>query len=83
MREHHTTLWGTSKATTFTDNYERGHHCRVVVRARDDAAAFVASDGEIQGASLSNALRMLPSEGHRGTDLELASWILSGSSCRR
>lgn len=52
---------------------------RALVRAREDAAAFVASDGSIRGARLEAALRMLRrmpgSDAH--DDRQLAEGILA------
>ncbi|MDO5609882.1 MAG: DUF2388 domain-containing protein [Pseudomonadota bacterium] len=53
---------------------------KVVVRARDDAAAFVASDGRIRGARLEAALRHLreaDGEARHASDLALARRILA------
>lgn len=53
---------------------------KVVVQARDDAASFVASDGQIRGAQLEAALHLLRSEvqeAREATDLQLAEAILA------
>lgn len=53
---------------------------KVVLEARDDAAAFVASDGRIRGAQLEAALRLLREKraDARGvSDMQLAQAILS------
>lgn len=53
---------------------------KIVREARDDAAAFVASDGRVRGARLEAALRTLR-EGRSGardaSDMELARAILA------
>lgn len=53
---------------------------KIVREARDDAAAYVASDGRIRGARLEAALRSLRESGdaaRRASDMELASAILA------
>ncbi|MCV9918446.1 MULTISPECIES: DUF2388 domain-containing protein [Pseudomonas] len=51
---------------------------KLVVQARDDAAAFVATDGSIRGARLQAALDTLRHDSgyHSVGDLELAEAIL-------
>ncbi|MDF0733561.1 DUF2388 domain-containing protein [Pseudomonas entomophila] len=51
---------------------------KLIVQARDDAAAFIASDGQIRGARLQAALLSLrqASPGQSVGDLELAEAIL-------
>jgi uncharacterized protein (TIGR02448 family) len=73
-----------SAATTFapaiTSNLSREDHApRRYARAREDAAAFVASDGHIRGSELEQALRDLHRQSlHAGTDdLVLARAILA------
>ncbi|CAM3456970.1 Holliday junction resolvase [Pseudomonas floridensis] len=51
---------------------------KLVMAARDDAAVFVATEGQIRGARLESALRILR-QSHvklRASDLELAQAIL-------
>ena len=53
---------------------------KVVLQARADAAAFVASDGEIRGARLQAALRLLRerrADARAASDLQLARAILA------
>jgi len=53
---------------------------KVVQKARDDAASFVASGGQIRGAQLEAALRLLRerhAEAQRASDMELAQAILA------
>ena len=53
---------------------------KLVVEARDDAASFVASQGEIRGARLEaalGALRKRVPEARAASDLELAEAILA------
>lgn len=53
---------------------------KLVREARDDAAAFVASDGRVRGARLESALRLLREKreaGHDASDMELARAILA------
>jgi len=53
---------------------------KVVLAARDDAAAFVASDGRIRGVRLEAALRHLrtaDAAARDATDLQLARTILA------
>ncbi|WP_426151069.1 DUF2388 domain-containing protein [Pseudomonas sp. DC3000-4b1] len=51
---------------------------KVIVEARDDAAAFVASNGQIRGVRLEAALAALrqSTPGMNANDLELAQAIL-------
>ncbi|MBA1232328.1 DUF2388 domain-containing protein [Pseudomonas viridiflava] len=51
---------------------------KLIMAAQDDAAAFIASDGQIRGARLESALRSLRQshEKLRASDLELAQAIL-------
>lgn len=64
--------YSTSQATTGPFDNKR------IVAARDDATAFVASDGQIRGAQLESALMWLHrhSSSLRASDLELAQAIL-------
>lgn len=53
---------------------------KVVLAARDDAAAFVASDGRVRGAQLESALRLLRekrADARAASDLQLAQAILA------
>jgi uncharacterized protein (TIGR02448 family) len=70
-------LGATSQATsrvssTFSDD-------KVVLAARDDAAAFVASQGSIRGVQLEAALQHMRQQvpALQGDDLQLAAAILS------
>jgi uncharacterized protein (TIGR02448 family) len=51
---------------------------KIVLDARDDAAAFVATDGEVRGARLESALSYLRNSHEKlhASDLELAQAIL-------
>ena len=51
---------------------------KIVLRAQDDAAAFVATDGELRGAQLESALDYLRRHHAKlhASDLELAQAIL-------
>lgn len=51
---------------------------KIVLAAKDDAAAFVASDGDIRGAQMEAALTRIRSllPGQSYTDLQLAKAIL-------
>lgn len=62
----------TSKVTTAP--FDR----KLIVAARDDAAAFVASDGELEGAQLESAMLALRQAQPKlsASDLELAQAIL-------
>jgi len=62
----------TSKVTTAP--FDR----KLIIAAQDDAAAFVATDGEIKGAQLESALMALRQAEPKlsATDLELAQAIL-------
>lgn len=67
----------TSEATSdvsssFTDD-------KIVLAARDDAAAFVASQGEIRGVRLESALQHIRQQipALHGDDMQLAAAILS------
>lgn len=53
---------------------------KVVLQARDDAASFVASNGQIRGAQLQAALQLLrerDATARTATDLQLAQAILA------
>ncbi|MDV3468865.1 DUF2388 domain-containing protein [Stenotrophomonas sp. C3(2023)] len=53
---------------------------KVLLQARDDAAAFVASDGQIRGARLQAALvqlRQSDVEARNASDLQLAKALLA------
>ena len=53
---------------------------KVVREARDDAAAFVASEGRVHGARLEAAMRLLRerrADARTATDMELARAILA------
>ncbi|WP_407910027.1 DUF2388 domain-containing protein [Lysobacter claricitrinus] len=53
---------------------------KVVMQARDDAAMFVATDGEVRGAQLEAALRLMREHRHdakSASDLQLAMAILA------
>ncbi|VXB26695.1 Holliday junction resolvasome, helicase subunit [Pseudomonas sp. 8AS] len=67
-------IGGTSDATSssFKDD-------KIVLQARDDAASFVASQGEIRGALLENALRHVRLNYPTGTasDMQLAQAMLA------
>lgn len=62
----------TSKVTTAP--FDR----KLIIAAQDDAAAFVATDGELKGAQLESALMALRQAEPKlsATDLELAQAIL-------
>ena len=66
------TAYATSKVTSAPFDH------KLMLAAQDDAAAFVATDGQLRGARLESALRYLrsaPAKLHAG-DLELAQAIL-------
>ena len=69
---------GTSAGGTSASSGSTSGDDKVVVRARDDAAAFVASDGQIRGVRLEAALESLRHNcaRHAVGDLELAQAIL-------
>lgn len=53
---------------------------KVVLAARDDAAAFVASNGRVRGAQLESALRLLREkrdDARTASDMRLAQAILA------
>ncbi|WP_323149592.1 DUF2388 domain-containing protein [Pseudomonas oryzihabitans] len=67
------TIYGTSQLTTGP------FQNKLVLAARDDAAAFVATDGALRGAQLEETLRTLRAAdpGLHASDRELAQAILS------
>lgn len=71
---------GTSAAGSSASSGSTSGDDKVVRLARDDAASFVASDGEIRGAMLEAALHQLR-ERHSGlrirSDMQLAQAILA------
>jgi len=52
---------------------------KIVQQAKDDAASFVATEGQIRGARLESALSWIRGQmpGLQGTDIELAKAILA------
>ncbi|WP_296271887.1 DUF2388 domain-containing protein [Pseudomonas sp. UBA6323] len=71
-------LAGSAEATSDATSSLRDS--KVVHAAQDDAASFVASNGELRGARLEAALRYLRSQSpdlHSASDLQLAGAILS------
>lgn len=71
-------LAGSAEATSDATSSLRDS--KVVHAAQDDAASFVASNGELRGARLEAALRYLRSQSpalQSATDLQLAGAILS------
>ncbi len=53
---------------------------KIVIEARDDAAAFVASEGRVRGARLEAALRLLRgtrADARDASDMDLARAILA------
>ncbi len=67
------TIYGTSQITTAP------FQNKLVLAARDDAAAFVATDGVLRGAQLEETLRALRAADPalKASDRELAEAILS------
>ncbi|MGP0173759.1 DUF2388 domain-containing protein [Pseudomonas sp. NCHU5208] len=71
-------LAGSAEATSDATSSLRDS--KVVQAAQDDAASFVASNGQVRGARLESALRYLRSQSaalHGVSDLQLASAILA------
>ena len=71
---------GSSAGGTSASSGSTSGDDKIVREARDDAAAFVASDGRIRGARLEAALRSLRESGdaaRRASDMQLARAILS------
>ncbi len=71
---------GTSAGGTSASSNSTSGDDKVVVRARDDAASFVASDGRIRGAQLEAALLHLREHNagaQRASDMHLAKAILA------
>lgn len=68
------------RSINFTSDTTSIRDMKAVVQARDDAASFVASAGEIRGAQLEAALQsirqQLP-EAQSASDLQLAEAILA------
>ncbi|WP_133860127.1 MULTISPECIES: DUF2388 domain-containing protein [Pseudomonas] len=67
------TIYGTSQITTAP------FQNKLVLAARDDAAAFIATDGALRGAQLEETLRALRAADPalQASDRELAEAILS------
>jgi uncharacterized protein (TIGR02448 family) len=63
----------------FTTADLSGNGFKIVLEAKDDAAAFVGSNGEIVGARLVQAMQVLreKTSGMTSTDMQLAEAILS------
>jgi uncharacterized protein (TIGR02448 family) len=71
---------GTSAAGSSASSNSTSGKDKVVLQARDDAASFVASDGQIRGAQLEAALRHLRehiASAQRASDMQLAQAILA------
>ena len=71
---------GASSAGSSASSGSSSGDDKVVLRARDDAASFVASEGRIRGARLEAALRQLRErspEARTASDMQLAQAILA------
>ncbi len=71
---------GASSAGTSASSDSSSPDDKMVLKARDDAASFVASDGRIRGVQLEAALRHLRehnSVARRASDMQLAQAILA------
>jgi len=74
------TTGGASSAGSSASSDSTSGDDKIVLRARDDAASFVASEGRIRGAQLEAALRLLRernAELRRASDMQLAQAILA------
>lgn len=70
---------GASSAGSSNSSGSTSGDDKVVLQAREDAASFVASDGQIRGAQLEAALRHLRERdagARHASDMELARAIL-------
>lgn len=68
---------------TYTTDATSGSDKKMVIhQAKDDAAAFIASEGQIQGAYLTRAIEMIRGENPSMTasDAELANAILASEN---
>ena len=74
--------------TLVTENYVSwseisfdGAYAKIIVEAQEDAAAFVASNGEVLGAQLSQALRLIKEKAPEttSTDMDLAIAIINAA----
>lgn len=56
-----------------------GAYAKIIVDAQEDALAFVASNGEVRGAQLSQAFKLIQEQAPQftGTELELAMAIIN------
>lgn len=75
-----TSAGASSNGTSGTTGSSSSGDDKVIVEARRDAAAFVASDGRIRGVQLEAALRLLrakPETDAQTSDLALAKAILA------
>ena len=71
---------GASSAGSSASSGSTSGDDKVVLRARDDAASFVASEGRIRGARLQAALRQLRERNpaaRNASDMQLAQAILA------
>lgn len=71
---------GASSAGSSASSGSTSGDDKVVLRARDDAASFVASEGHIRGARLEAALRQLRERdpaARAASDMQLAQAILA------
>ena len=72
-------LFASEWTSDFSSGLSAHRDYKILIQARDDAAAFVASEGAHRGAFLEAAIVMLNIRGSEQGDLELATWILSQS----
>ncbi len=71
---------GASSAGSSASSGSSSDDDKVVLEAREDAASFVATDGQIRGARLEAALRQLrehDAQAREASDMELALAILA------
>jgi len=72
-------LFAPEWTSDFSSGLSAHRDYKILIQTRDDAAAFVASEGAHRGAFLEAAIVMLNIRGSEQGDLELATWILSHS----
>ena len=70
-------LYSTEWTSDFSSGLSADRDNKILVQARDDAAAFVASEGKHRGAFLEAAIGVLNIRGMEQSDMALATWILS------
>ncbi|ANJ55179.1 hypothetical protein PMA3_08410 [Pseudomonas silesiensis] len=76
----YSTIYPSEWTSDFSSGLSADRDYKIIIQARDDAAAFAASEGAYRGAFLEAAIAVLNIRGKEQSDMELATWILSKTS---